>query len=246
MPGRRWSDGLHQAVEAKEGVQIDRETQTLATITIQNYFRLYHKLAGMTGTADTEAAEFHDIYKLDVNVIPTNRPVARKDANDRIYKTRREKYNAVINEIKECHARAQPVLVGTVSVESSELLSRMLKREKIPHNVLNAKYHMQEAEIVQRAGQPGTVTISTNMAGRGTDIKLGGGVPGKGGLFVIGTERHESRRIDRQLRGRCARQADPGASRFYVSFEDSLLRLFTSPRITSFLQRFRPDRKSVV
>jgi preprotein translocase subunit SecA len=239
MPGRRWSDGLHQAVEAKEGVQIDRETQTLATITIQNYFRLYHKLAGMTGTADTEAAEFHDIYKLDVNVIPTNRPVARKDANDRIYKTRREKYNAVINEIKECHARAQPVLVGTVSVEASELLSRMLKREKIPHNVLNAKYHMQEAEIVQRAGQPGTVTISTNMAGRGTDIKLGEGVSGRGGLFVIGTERHESRRIDRQLRGRCARQGDPGGSRFYVSFEDDLMRNFgAADRMTKIMERF--------
>jgi preprotein translocase subunit SecA len=239
MPGRRWSDGLHQAVEAKEGVQIDRETQTLATITIQNYFRLYHKLAGMTGTADTEAAEFHDIYKLDVNVIPTNRPVARKDANDRIYKTRREKYNAVINEIKDCHARAQPVLVGTVSVEASELLSRMLKREKIPHNVLNAKYHMQEAEIVQRAGQPGTVTISTNMAGRGTDIKLGDGVAGRGGLFVIGTERHESRRIDRQLRGRCARQGDPGGSRFYVSFEDDLMRNFgAADRMTKIMERF--------
>jgi preprotein translocase subunit SecA len=239
MPGRRWSDGLHQAVEAKEGVQIDRETQTLATITIQNYFRLYHKLAGMTGTADTEAAEFHDIYKLDVNVIPTNRPVARKDANDRIYKTRREKYNAVINEIKECHARAQPVLVGTVSVEASELLSRMLKREKIPHNVLNAKYHMQEAEIVQRAGQPGTVTISTNMAGRGTDIKLGEDVANRGGLFVIGTERHESRRIDRQLRGRCARQGDPGGSRFYVSFEDDLMRNFgAADRMTKIMERF--------
>src|ERR1700675_2620002 len=190
MPGRRWSDGLHQAVEAKEAVQIDRETQTLATITIQNYFRLYQKLAGMTGTAETEAAEFHDIYRLDTNVIPTNRPVARKDSNDRIYKTRREKYNAVINEIKDCHGRQQPVLVGTVSVEASELLSRMLKREKIPHNVLNAKFHMQEAEIVQRAGQAGTVTISTNMAGRGTDIKLGPGVPELGGLFVLGTERH--------------------------------------------------------
>jgi preprotein translocase subunit SecA len=239
MPGRRWSDGLHQAVEAKEGVQIDRETQTLATITIQNYFRLYHKLAGMTGTADTEAAEFHDIYRLDVNVIPTNRPVARKDANDRIYKTRREKYNAVINEIKECHARQQPVLVGTVSVESSELLSRMLKREKIPHNVLNAKYHMQEAEIVQRAGQAGTVTISTNMAGRGTDIKLGAGVADRGGLFVVGTERHESRRIDRQLRGRCARQGDPGGSRFYVSFEDDLMRNFgAADRMTKIMERF--------
>jgi preprotein translocase subunit SecA len=239
MPGRRWSDGLHQAVEAKEGVQIDRETQTLATITIQNYFRLYQKLAGMTGTAETEAAEFHDIYKLDVNVIPTNRPVARKDANDRIYKTRREKYNAVINEIKEHHAHQQPVLVGSVSVEASELLSRMLKREKIPHNVLNAKYHMQEAEIVARAGQPGTVTISTNMAGRGTDIKLGPGVTEVGGLFVLGTERHEARRIDRQLRGRCARQGDPGASRFYVSFEDDLMRNFgAADRMTKIMERF--------
>ena len=239
MPGRRWSDGLHQAVEAKEGVQIDRETQTLATITIQNYFRLYQKLAGMTGTAETEAAEFHDIYKLDVNVIPTNRPVARKDHNDRIYKTRREKYNSVINEIKEKHGKQQPVLVGTVSVEASELLSRMLKREKIPHNVLNAKFHMQEAEIVARAGQPGTVTISTNMAGRGTDIKLGEAVADRGGLYVIGTERHESRRIDRQLRGRCARQGDPGASRFYVSFEDDLMRNFgAADRMTRIMERF--------
>ena len=239
MPGRRWSDGLHQAVEAKEGVQIDRETQTLATITIQNYFRLYQKLAGMTGTAETEAAEFHDIYKLDVNMIPTNRPVRRTDSNDRIYKTRREKYNAVIKEIKEAHAKTQPVLVGSVSVEASELLSRMLKREKIPHNVLNAKFHMQEAEIVARAGQPGTVTISTNMAGRGTDIKLGPGVTELGGLKVIGTERHEARRIDRQLRGRCARQGDPGASRFYVSFEDDLMRNFgAADRMTKIMERF--------
>jgi preprotein translocase subunit SecA len=239
MPGRRWSDGLHQAVEAKEGVQIDRETQTLATITIQNYFRLYQKLAGMTGTAETEAAEFHDIYKLDVNVIPTNRPCIRVDNNDRIYKTRREKYTAVINEIKDSHSRQQPVLVGTVSVEASELLSRMLKREKIPHNVLNAKFHMQEAEIVARAGQPGTVTISTNMAGRGTDIKLGPGVPELGGLHVIGTERHEARRIDRQLRGRCARQGDPGSSRFYVSFEDDLMRNFgAADRMTKIMERF--------
>src|SRR6266704_544313 len=239
MPGRRWSDGLHQAVEAKEGVQIDRETQTLATITIQNYFRLYQKLAGMTGTAETEAAEFHDIYKLDVNMIPTNRPVRRTDNNDRIYKTRREKYNSVIKEIKEAHARTQPVLVGTVSVEASELLSRMLKREKIPHNVLNAKFHMQEAEIVARAGQPGTVTISTNMAGRGTDIKLGPGVPELGGLHVIGTERHEARRIDRQLRGRCARQGDPGSSHFFISLEDDLMRNFgAADRMTKIMERF--------
>ena len=239
MPGRRWSDGLHQAVEAKEGVQIDRETQTLATITIQNYFRLYHKLAGMTGTAETEANEFHDIYKLDVVVIPTNRPVIRNDNNDRIYKTRREKYGSAVDEIKACYAKGQPVLVGTASVEASELLSRMLKREKIPHNVLNAKYHRQEAEIVARAGQRGTVTISTNMAGRGTDIKLGDGVPALGGLHVLGTERHESRRVDRQLRGRCARQGDPGSSRFYVSFEDDLMRNFgASEKMTSMMERF--------
>jgi len=239
MPGRRWSDGLHQAVEAKEGVQIDRETQTLATITIQNYFRLYSKLAGMTGTAETEVNEFHDIYRLDVLVIPTNKPCIRKDLNDLIFKSRREKYNAVINEIKTAHERKQPVLVGTVSVESSELLSRMLKREKIPHTVLNAKFHMQEAEIVARAGQPGAVTISTNMAGRGTDIKLGPGVQEAGGLYVIGTERHESRRIDRQLRGRCSRQGDPGMSRFYVSFEDDLMRNFgAADRMTNLMERF--------
>jgi len=239
MPGRRWSDGLHQAVEAKEGVQIDRETQTLATITIQNYFRLYEKLAGMTGTAETEVNEFHDIYQLDVNVIPTNRKVARMDENDRIYKTRREKYHASIEAIREAHGRGQPVLVGTASVESSELLSRMLKLQKIPHTVLNAKYHMQEAEIVARAGLRGGVTISTNMAGRGTDIKLGEGVADLGGLYVIGTERHESRRIDRQLRGRCARQGDPGRSRFYVSFEDDLMRNFgASDRMTKIMETF--------
>ena len=239
MTGRRWSDGLHQAVEAKEGVQIDRETQTLATITIQNYFRLYQKLAGMTGTAETEANEFHDVYKLDVAVIPTNQPCIRKDMNDFIYKTRREKFNAVVKEITAANARQQPVLVGTASVESSEVLSRMLKREKVPHAVLNAKYHLQEAEIITRAGQPGTVTISTNMAGRGTDIKLGPGVVEVGGLYVLGTERHESRRIDRQLRGRCARQGDPGLSRFYVSFEDDLMRNFgAADRMTKMMERF--------
>ena len=239
MPGRRWSDGLHQAVEAKEGVQIDRETQTLATITIQNYFRLYQKLAGMTGTAETEVNEFHDIYRLDVNVIPTNRPIKRLDENDRIYKTRREKYNAAVDAIKEAHGRGQPVLVGTASVEASELMSRMLKLQKIPHSVLNAKFHMQEAEIVSRAGLRGAVTISTNMAGRGTDIKLGEGVAELGGLFVIATERHESRRIDRQLRGRCARQGDPGRSRFYVSFEDDLMRNFgASDRMTKIMETF--------
>ncbi|MGA3172440.1 MAG: preprotein translocase subunit SecA [Chthoniobacteraceae bacterium] len=239
MTGRRWSDGLHQAVEAKEGVQIDRETQTLATITIQNYFRLYHKLAGMTGTAETEANEFHDIYKLDVNVIPTNRPVLRNDNNDRIYKTRREKYNAVINECRVAHGKGQPVLVGTVSVEASETLSRLLRRDGIPHSVLNARYHMQEADIVARAGQAGTVTIATNMAGRGTDIKLGSGVTELGGLYVVGTERHESRRIDRQLRGRCARQGDPGMTRFYVSFEDDLMRNFgAADRMTKIMERF--------
>jgi preprotein translocase subunit SecA len=239
MPGRRWSDGLHQAVEAKEGVQIDRETQTLATITIQNYFRLYEKLAGMTGTAETEANEFHDIYRLDVNVIPTNRPVRRLDENDRIYKTRREKYTAVIEALRDAHGKGQPVLVGTASVESSELLSRMLKLQKIPHTVLNAKFHMQEAEIVARAGLKGSVTISTNMAGRGTDIKLGEGVAALGGLYVVGTERHEARRIDRQLRGRCARQGDPGMSRFYVSFEDDLMRNFgASDRMTKIMETF--------
>ncbi|MEQ1859935.1 MAG: preprotein translocase subunit SecA [Chthoniobacteraceae bacterium] len=239
MTGRRWSDGLHGAVEAKEGVTIDRETQTLATITIQNYFRLYEKLAGMTGTAETEANEFWDVYKLTVAVIPTNQPCIRKDNNDQVFKTRREKYNAVIKEIVEAHARSQPVLVGTVSVEASEVVGRMLKREKIPHAILNAKYHMQEAEIIMRAGQPGSVTISTNMAGRGTDIKLGPGVPEAGGLYVIGTERHEARRIDRQLRGRCARQGDPGLSRFFVSFEDDLMRNFgAADRMTRMMERF--------
>ncbi|MBI4027039.1 MAG: preprotein translocase subunit SecA [Verrucomicrobia bacterium] len=238
MPGRRWSDGLHQAVEAKEGVEIEKETQTLATITIQNYFRLYKKLAGMTGTAETEANEFHDIYKLPVNVVPTNRPVARKDHNDVIYKTRREKFGRIIREIQERHANGQPVLVGTISVETSELLSRMLKRGNVPHSVLNAKYHQQEAEIVTRAGQRGSVTIATNMAGRGTDIKLGAGVPAAGGLHVIGTERHEARRIDRQLRGRCARQGDPGSSQFFISLEDDLMRLFASGKLGAWMAKF--------
>ncbi|MDX2109916.1 MAG: preprotein translocase subunit SecA [Verrucomicrobiota bacterium] len=227
MAGRRWSDGLHQAVEAKENVAIEKETKTYATITIQNYFRLYEKLAGMTGTAETEANEFMDIYKLGVMVIPTNRPCIRKDQNDIIYKTRREKFNAAIEEIKVAHERGQPVLVGTVSVEASELLSRMLRRTNIVHTVLNAKFHQQEAEIIARAGQRGAVTIATNMAGRGTDIKLAAGVPDEGGLYVIGTERHTSRRIDRQLRGRCARQGDPGMTRFFLSLEDDLMRLYS-------------------
>jgi len=237
MTGRRWSDGLHQAVEAKEGVAIERETQTLATITIQNYFRLYKKLAGMTGTAETEASEFLDIYKLGVLVIPTNRPVRRADRNDSVYKTKREKYGAVLKEIREIHGQGRPILVGTISVEVSELLSRMLKREGIIHSVLNAKYHQQEAEIVTRAGQRGAVTIATNMAGRGTDIKLGQGVADAGGLHVIGTERHEARRIDRQLRGRCARQGDPGSSHFFISLEDDLMRLFGSDRIVKYMER---------
>jgi preprotein translocase subunit SecA len=237
MPGRRWSDGLHQAVEAKEGVAIERETQTLATITIQNYFRLYTKLAGMTGTAETEAAEFFDIYKLGVLTIPTNKPNIRKDSDDSVYKTRREKFNAVVGEIKTLHAQGRPVLVGTISVETSEMLSRLLKKEGLIHSVLNAKYHQQEAEIVSRAGQRGAITIATNMAGRGTDIKLGEGVAEVGGLHVLGTERHESRRIDRQLRGRCSRQGDPGSSHFFISLEDDLMRLFGSDRIVKLMER---------
>jgi preprotein translocase subunit SecA len=237
MPGRRWSDGLHQAVEAKEGVTIERETQTLATITIQNYFRLYLKLAGMTGTAETEAQEFLDIYKLGVLTIPTNQPNIRKDSHDSVYKTRREKFTAVAAEIKTLHAQGRPVLVGTISVETSEMLSRMLKREGLIHSVLNAKYHQQEAEIVSRAGQRGAITIATNMAGRGTDIKLGAGVTEVGGLHVLGTERHESRRIDRQLRGRCSRQGDPGSSHFFISLEDDLMRLFGSDRIVKLMEK---------
>ena len=275
MVGRRWSDGLHQAVEAKEGVKIERETQTLATITIQNYFRMYDKLSGMTGTAETEADEFHQIYGLDVMVIPTNRPVRRVDLNDQIYKTQREKFNAVIAEVKAAHLRKQPVLVGTVAVETSEVISRMLRRENIVHNVLNAKNHAREAEIVANAGQPGAVTIATNMAGRGTDIKLGEGVvylnrddldskefslesktEGKTlrklleekpcGLYVIASERHESRRIDRQLRGRSARQGDPGVTRFYVSLEDTLMRLFGSDRISSIMEKLGIEEGEVL
>ena len=266
MTGRRWGDGLHQAVEAKENVKIEKETQTLATVTIQNYFRMYEKLSGMTGTAETEADEFHQIYGLDVMVIPTNRPVRRVDLNDQVYKTQREKFRAVVNEIKSAHLRKQPVLVGTVAVETSEVLSKLLKRENIIHNVLNAKNHAREAEIVANAGQPGAVTIATNMAGRGTDIKLGNSVvyldqeklnskefslgskvEGKSlqkmlidnpcGLYVIASERHESRRIDRQLRGRSARQGDPGITRFYVSLEDNLMRLFGSDRISGVMEK---------
>ena len=255
MPGRRWSEGLHQAVEAKEGVQVKGETQTMATITIQNYFRMYSKLAGMTGTAETEEAEFDQIYKLGVSVVPTNRPVIRDDRHDLVYKTRREKYNAILEETERLHKLGFPILVGTVSVDVSETLSRMFKRAGITHNVLNAKYHQREAEIVANAGQPGAVTIATNMAGRGTDIKLGEGVTVSkqsvvkdaenkpveveecGGLHIIGSERHESRRIDRQLRGRAGRQGDPGSSQFFLSLEDDLMRLFGSDRIAKLMDR---------
>ncbi len=237
MDGRRYSDGLHQAIEAKERVKVEAATQTFATITLQNYFRMYHKLAGMTGTAETEAGEFWDIYKLDVVVIPTNRPIARIDMNDRIYKTKREKYNAVIEEIVRLTNAGRPVLVGTTSVEISELLSRMLTLRKIKHNVLNAKLHQKEAEIVALAGQSSTVTIATNMAGRGTDIKLSKEVKEAGGLAIIGTERHESRRVDRQLRGRAGRQGDPGSSVFFVSLEDDLMRLFASEKIANLMDK---------
>ncbi len=246
LPGRRYSDGLHQALEAKENVRIERETQTLATITIQNYFRLYDKLAGMTGTAETESEELGSIYSLGVTVIPTHRPVSRDDRDDLVYKTKREKYNAVIDEISECHNNLQPVLVGTVTVEVSELLSRMLKRKNIPHNVLNAKQHKSEAEIVSRAGQPGAVTIATNMAGRGTDIKLSKEVIELGGLHIIGTERHESRRIDLQLRGRSGRQGDLGSSRFYLSLEDDLMRLFGSDKVASIMDRMGVEEGEVI
>jgi preprotein translocase subunit SecA len=237
MEGRRYSDGLHQAIEAKENVKVEAATQTYATITLQNYFRMYKKLAGMTGTAETEAGEFWDIYKLDVVVIPTNRPIVRSDRDDLVYKTKREKFNAVINEIKDLVAKGRPVLVGTTSVETSELLSRMLTRDRIAHNVLNAKLHQKEAQIVAEAGLPGTVTIATNMAGRGTDIKLGPGVKEAGGLAILGTERHDSRRVDRQLRGRAGRQGDPGSSQFFVSLEDDLMRMFGSERIAGIMDR---------
>ncbi|HEY0037710.1 MAG TPA: hypothetical protein VGB66_13525, partial [Longimicrobium sp.] len=285
MPGRRWSDGLHQAVEAKEGVAVKAETQTLATITIQNYFRMYDKLGGMTGTAETEEGEFHQIYGLDVMVIPTNRPAQRQDRHDLVYKTKREKLNAIVEEVRRLHAMELPVLVGTVSVDTSETLSRMLKRAGVPHEVLNAKYHQREAEIVSLAGQPGAVTIATNMAGRGTDIKLGEGVTAPrtiawlkeraadlkalstspdpatvvdlttqaddfevetGGLHIIGSERHESRRIDRQLRGRAGRQGDPGASQFFLSLEDDLMRLFGSDRIASIMDRLGAEEGEVI
>ncbi len=282
MPGRRWSDGLHQSVEAKEGVRIESENQTLATITFQNYFRMYQKLAGMTGTADTEAAEFHEIYKLDVAVIPTNRPMVRNDKADIIYKTEKEKFRAVIEDIIESHKRGQPVLVGTISIEKSELLSEMLKKRGVPHHVLNAKHHEKEAEIVAQAGRKGAVTIATNMAGRGTDIILGGNaemlarreaataedpdavfdaaaekfrrlcatekeeVLAAGGLYILGTERHESRRIDNQLRGRSGRQGDPGASRFYLSLEDDLLRIFGSHRVAFVMDKLRiPENEPI-
>ncbi len=237
LPGRRYSDGLHQAIEAKENVKVERDTQTLATITLQNYFRLYKKLAGMTGTAETEETEFFEIYKLEVVVIPTNRPVIRDDAEDAIYRTKREKFNAIIEKIKELREKKQPVLVGTTSVEVSETLSRMLKRQAVPHNVLNAKHHQHESEVVAHAGQPGAVTIATNMAGRGTDIKLGAGVKENGGLYILGTARHESRRIDRQLRGRSGRQGDPGTSKFYISLEDDLMRLFGGDKVTNVMSR---------
>jgi preprotein translocase subunit SecA len=246
QPGRRFSDGLHQAIEAKEGVAIQGETQTYATITLQNYFRMYTKLAGMTGTAMTEANEFKEIYKLDVLAIPTHKSCQREDSDDEIYMTEREKYNAILKDIQEIHAKGRPILIGTESVEVSEKLSRVLKQNKLEHTVLNAKNHAKEAEIIADAGQKGAITVATNMAGRGTDIKLRPGVADLGGLHVIGTTRHQSRRIDRQLRGRCARLGDPGSSKFYVSFEDSLMRLFTSPRVTLFLQRFRPPEGEAI
>ncbi|MFM8269746.1 MAG: preprotein translocase subunit SecA, partial [Pseudomonadota bacterium] len=246
MPGRRYSDGLHQALEAKEDVRIENENQTLATVTFQNYFRMYNKLAGMTGTADTEAAEFNSIYNLEVMVIPTNKPMRRIDSADVIYKNQKAKYNAVCNEIEELYKKKLPALVGTISIENSELLSSLLKKRGIPHQVLNAKQHEREAEIVAQAGQPGSVTIATNMAGRGTDIVLGPGIADAGGLHIIGTERHESRRIDNQLRGRAGRQGDPGFSRFYLSLEDDLLRIFQGERIKALMDRFDMDENEPI
>ena len=246
MEGRRWSDGLHQAVEAKENAKVEAATQTYATITLQNYFRMYKKLAGMTGTAETEAGELWNIYKLDVVVIPTNKPIARNDLDDMVYKTKREKFKAVIDEIERLIGEGRPVLVGTTSVETSELLSKMLKMKRIPHNVLNAKLHQKEAEIVAQAGEPGRVTIATNMAGRGTDIKLKGDVRERGGLAIIGTERHESRRVDRQLRGRAGRQGDPGSSLFFISLEDDLMRLFGSERIAQVMDRMGLQEGEVI
>ncbi len=246
MEGRRYSDGLHQAIESKENVKVEAATQTYATVTLQNYFRMYHKLSGMTGTAETEAGEFWDIYELDVVVIPTNRPIARDDREDMVFKTTREKYNAVGDEIVKLVSEGRPVLVGTTSVEISELLSRMLKMKNIKHNVLNAKLHQKEADIVAEAGNAGTVTIATNMAGRGTDIKLRPEVKEAGGLAIIGTERHESRRVDRQLRGRAGRQGDPGSSQFYVSLEDNLMRLFGSDRIAKLMDRMGLEEGEVI
>jgi len=240
QPGRRFSDGLHQSIEAKEGLEIQKETQTYATITLQNYFRMYKKLAGMTGTAATDALELKQIYKLEVLTIPTHKQCKRTDHNDEIYMTEREKYNAILKEIRDIHTAGRPILIGTESVEVSEKLSRILRQNQLSHTVLNAKQHEKEAEIIANAGQNSAITIATNMAGRGTDIKLGQGVADLGGLYVMGTTRHQSRRTDRQLRGRCARQGDPGTSKFYISFEDQLLRLFTTPKMTAFLQRFRP------
>lgn len=246
QPGRRFSDGLHQSIEAKERVPIQKETQTYATITLQNYFRMYDKLGGMTGTAMTEASEFKEIYQLETLEIPSHKKCQRKDANDEVYMTEREKYQAILKDIRKNRDKGRPILIGTESVETSEKLSRILKQNKEPHTVLNAKNHAKEAEIIARAGQKGAITVATNMAGRGTDIKLGEGIAEIGGLHVIGTTRHQSRRIDRQLRGRCARQGDPGTSHFYVSFEDHLMRLFASPKITTFLKRFRPPEGEAI
>ena len=280
MEGRRWSDGLHQAVEAKEGITVQSENQTLASVTFQNFFRMYDKMAGMTGTADTEAPEFAKIYDLDVRIMPTNRPMIRKDLPDVVFKTKREKFNAVVEEIKERHATGQPVLVGTIAIETSEMLSKKLKKQGVKHNVLNAKQHEREAEIVAQAGRKGAVTISTNMAGRGTDIILGGNpefmalakcghnredpelpvwlskfearcaaenrdVIAAGGLHILGTERHESRRIDNQLRGRSGRQGDPGSSQFFLSLEDDLLRIFESERVKDWWERVGVELNSI-